>query len=355
MCNGIYIGSTSSFAGKNTLATAFGLYLQSQEINTGYMKALGANPTDIDGIPGDEDSIFVQNMLGLNHPSELVTPVLVTQDFKFDTFNGVSRTPELEKIKKSFAKLKQSHQTMIVAGCSAMHYAKHFGLDGFVIAKELDLKVILMDRFAQGINYDLIIAYGERIGDRLLGVVLNDVPSAYMDEVVNLSTPYLEKHNIPVLGVIPSDKTLSSISAEELAPKLAGKLISTSNKPSKLMDHFLIGTMQVENFTNYFRKNPNVAVIVGGDRADVQLVAIERECPCLILTGNIYPNEIIRSRAATLGVPIIMVRQDTYSVALKMENVLAKHKLRNKSKVEHAQKITQDAIDFAAIQKAIGL
>ncbi len=355
MCNGIYIGSTSSFAGKNTLATALGLYLQSTGKSVGYMKPLGAHPTEKDGQQVDADASFVQEILGLNHPNDLVTPVLITQDFNVDTFNGKSREDEMQSIKQAFARLKQEHDTMIVAGCSEMHYAKHFELDGFRIAKELNLKVILIDRFMQKINYDLLMAYGERIGDKLLGVILNDIPSALMEEVNNLSKPYLERNGMPVLGTIPSDKTLSSISAEEIAPKLSGKLISAGNKPGKLLNSFLIGTMQVENFTNYFRKNPNVAVIVGGDRADVQLVAIERECPCLILTGNIYPNEIIRSRAATLGVPIIMVRQDTYKVALRMEQLLAKHKLRNSAKAERAMKLVQKSVNLEAVTQALGL
>ena len=53
-----------------------------------------------------------------------------------------------------------------------------------------------------------------------------------------------------------------------------------------MVENFLIGTMQVENFLTHFKKHRNSAVIVGGDRSDVQLVALEGDCPCLILTGT---------------------------------------------------------------------
>ena len=82
-----------------------------------------------------------------------------------------------------------------------------------------------------------------------------------------------------------------------------------------MVENFLIGTMQVENFMTHFRKHKNSAVIVGGDRSDVQLVALEGNCPCLVLTGNLYPNDIILTRSEVLSIPIVVVRDDTFTVA----------------------------------------
>ena len=113
--------------------------------------------------------------------------------------------------------------------------------------------------------------------------------------------------------------------------------------------------MQVENFMTYFRRNPNSAVIVGGDRADVQLVAIEGNCPCLVLTGNLYPNDIILSRADTLNVPIVMVRQDTYTVAKKMEALLSRHKMRDVMKIRQGAQLISSNLDFAAIREGLGV
>jgi BioD-like phosphotransacetylase family protein len=189
----------------------------------------------------------------------------------------------------------------------------------------------------------------------LLGVVLNDIPPAFMEEVEGLIAPFLNSRGIPVLGIIPRDPLMGAIKVADLAERLGGKIISAHTKAERVVENFLIGTMQVENFMTHFRRSKNSAVIVGGDRSDVQLVALEGDCPCLVLTGNLYPNDIILTRSEVLETPIIMVREDTYSVAKKMENILTSHKLRDMIKVNHGAQLVTANVDFSLLKKRIGM
>jgi len=94
---------------------------------------------------------------------------------------------------------------------------------------------------------------------------------------------------------------------------------------------------------------------VGGDRSDVQLVALEGDSPCLVLTGNLYPNDIILTRSEVLEIPIIVVRDDTFSVAKKMEAILQRHKLRDIIKIKQGAQLVSSNIDFERIKKGLGL
>ena len=354
MSQGLYIGATKPFSGKNMLAVGIGLRLQKEGLTPGYMKPVGALPTEKNSILGDEDAFFVQDILALDHPADMVTPILVTQDFKMRAFSD-QPAGDLGLIKSAYASLQAEHDVMLVGGSGHMHSGKYFGMDGFRLAHELDLKVIVIDRLSPTVNYDLLMAYKERLGERLIGVVLNDVPPSFTSEVNSLILPFLEKNGIPVLGVIPHDPLMSSIRAKDLAESLGGRLITAQSKATGMVESFLIGTMQVENFMTYFRRHQNAAVIVGGDRADVQLVAIEGDCPCLVLTGNLFPNDIILSRAETLNVPIIMVRDDTYSVALKMEQILNRHKLRDIIKVRQTAELINSTLNFNLLRQGLGM
>lgn len=146
------------------------------------------------------------------------------------------------------------------------------------------------------------------------------------------NAPIEQKKGIDVLGVIPKDPVLYSIPIKELAARLKGNIISGQTKKDELVIDFIIGTMQVENFMFHYQKKKNPAVIVGGDRSDLQLVALEGRCKCLILTGNIYPNDIILNRAKDLNIPILVVKEDTYTVAKKMDSILQTIKLRDQQK-----------------------
>lgn len=354
MAQGLYIGATRGYAGKNMLTVGLGLRMQREGLNIGYMKPMGTMPVDKDGTPGDEDALFVQDVLGLEQPAELVSPVLETQDFKMRAFAGEGKD-HMPEVAAAYAKLSESRDLMLVCGASHTLTGKYCGLDGIRMVRELGLKALIVDRLITEVSYDDLLGIKEQLGDQLAGVVLNDIPFSFMAEIESVIKPHLERNGIPLLGIIPHDPLMGSIRAHELAEGLGGRLVAAQGRADGMVENFLIGTMQVENFMTYFRRNPNAAVIVGGDRADVQLVAIEGNCPCLVLTGNLFPNDIILSRADTLNVPIIMVRQDTYTVAKKMEHLLSRHKMRDVMKIRQGAQLVSDNLDFTAVRQALGL
>ncbi|SHN51233.1 phosphotransacetylase family protein [Desulfovibrio litoralis] len=354
MVPGLFIGATSGYAGKNTMLMGIGLRLMRENINLGYMKPVGLNLVKHNGQQGDEDAVFVQEVLGLSENPEDVTPIVVTQDFKVQAFqSGVE--DQLPKIKKSYEKLAQNKELMLLGGSGNMFTARYCNLDAMRLVKEMGWKVLVVERFSNALKYDLLTVYKDMLKDQMLGVILNDIPNIFMSEVEGLIKPYLERSGIPVLGIVPKDQLMSSISVSDLTESLSARVISAQERCSTMIENFLIGSMQVENFMAYLRRHKKAAVIVGGDRADIQLVALESGCPCLVLTGNIYPNDIILSRADALGIPILLVREDTYSVANKMEQVLFRHKLRDPIKVRQGAQLVAGSLNFIAIKEALGL
>ncbi len=352
---GLYIGSTSGFAGKNLLAMSIALKFQHEGYKVGYMKPVGTLPSQTERTIGDEDALFVQEILGLRDDLELVTPVLLTHDLQMKLFS--EGCPDLMgKVKKAYDSLSQDKDLMLICGSgSYLHAGKYCNLSGIDVSQTLGAQVLLLDRFFKEFYYDYLISAKEVLGQDLIGVVFNSVPESRLQMVEQMLIPMLARRDIKVLGAIPQDTLLNAIRIADLANRLGGKIISVPVNPNMVVENFLIGTMQVENFMTHFRKKKNAAVIVGGDRSDLQLVALEGKCPCLILTGNLYPNDIILTRSEVLEVPIIVVREDTYTVAKKMENILESIKLRDKVKVDHGAKLLKSILDWQSIKQGLGL
>ncbi|EPR43873.1 DRTGG domain protein [Desulfovibrio sp. X2] len=351
---GLYVGATAGYSGKNMIALGIGLWLQKQNLKVGYLKPVGAMPVEKNGKLGDEDAFFMQQVLGLDQDPSLVTPVLVTQDFKVKAFSGQCHDL-MADVRDSYEKLSAGKDLTLVAGSGSMYSGRYCNVDGVSVVKNLGIKAIVIDRFEKELKYDYLAVMREQLGDQLLGVVLNDVPATYMDELRSMLIPFLEGAGVKVLGVIPRDPLLGAIKVTDLAERLGGKIISAHGKADRVVENFLIGTMQVENFLTHFKKHRNSAVIVGGDRSDVQLVALEGDCPCLILTGNLYPNEIILTRSEVLEIPIIIVREDTFSVAKKMETLLSRHKFRDAVKIKQGAEIVAANVDLAYIRQQLGV
>lgn len=351
---GIYVGATSGYSGKNMIAMGIGLKLQKEGYRVGYMKPVGALPQEKNGVLGDADAFFVQDILGLAENPALVTPVVVDQDFKMKAFTGKC-DDLMPRIKTAYEELGKDKDVMIVAGSGSMYSGKYCGLDGVSVVKALGIKAIVIDRFVKELNYDYLLSMKERLDDQLLGVLLNDIPPSFKEELDTLLHPFLESKGIKVLGKIPSDPLMGAIKVADLADRLGGRIITAQDKSERVVENFLIGTMQVENFMTHFRKSKKSAIIVGGDRSDVQLVALEGQCQCLVLTGNLYPNDIIMTRAEVLEVPIVVVRDDTFTVAKKMEAILSRHKLRDVIKIQHGSQLVSSIIDFPFMKDALGI
>ncbi len=360
---GLYIGSTSGYSGKNTVTVGLGLALKQAGLSIGYMKPVGAMPVETGQGLADEDALFVREALGLSgdpaHTPEAMTPVVVTHDFKREAFEntlpGMMDGGLMAKVKGAYDGLSAGRDVTLVAGSGGMYSGKYSGLDAVSMVAALGLKALVIDRFEKELNYDLLLMLREQMGDGLAGVVLNDVPPAFLDEVENHLAPFLESRGVPVLGILPRDPLMGSITVGDLALRLGGKVISAHHRTDRVVSQFLIGTMQVENFMLHFRKKKNAAVIVGGDRADVQLVALEGDCPCLVLTGNLYPNDVILTRSEVLETSIIIVREDTFTVAKKMENLLIRHKMRDAVKVRQGAELVARHLKLDALRQTLGL
>lgn len=352
---GIYIGSTDAFAGKNIVLMALGLEMQRRGLRVGYMKPVGSIPKRVDDLFGDEDAMVIQELLGLETPPDILTPVIIPHNLRATTLSD--DTDALAAIQSAYATISKDKDVMLVGGCGSIQYTgTHKGVDGITLSKTLGLKTLLIDRYRRNtLNYDAVLNIHNTLGDDLLGVLFNDVPEDFTRDADEILIPFLQKNEVDVFGSVPRDPMLNAIKASELAWRLKGKIISGNSQSQRIIQNFLIGTMQVENFMTYFRQSTNLATIVGGDRTDLQLVAMEGGCPCLIVTGNITPNELVRARSEQLGVPVIQVSDDTYSVAKKMELILNSQKLRELVKIKRGAELVDHAFDYDMLCEKLSL
>jgi hypothetical protein len=195
----------------------------------------------------------------------------------------------------------------------------------------------------------------ERLRETLAGVVLNAVPRQQMPFVQELVTPALEERGVPVLAVLPHERLLQSASVGELAEFLSGTVLCCEDRMDELVEHLMVGAMSVDSALAYFRRKPNKAVITGGDRPDIQLAALETSTKCLILTGNLRPSPIILGRAQEVGIPMILVRQDTLSAVEVIERFFGKTRFHLEKKVERFDEMLEDRFDFERLYPMLGL
>ena len=108
--------------------------------------------------------------------------------------------------------------------------------------------------------------------------------------------------------------------------------------------------MQAENFLSRFRRRQDAAVLCGGDRIDVQLLALEAGCAALLLTGDIVPDELVLAKAADRDIALLLLRQDTFAAAGAVRTVMDALTHAVECYVTLAANEATDAVAIRAIQ-----
>jgi BioD-like phosphotransacetylase family protein len=202
---------------------------------------------------------------------------------------------------------------------------------------------------------DDALAAKSRLGDSLVGIIINRVPTIAQEFVDNLVKPYLEDQGIPVLGTLPEVRGLAAITVEELIEILDAEVLTDHYDPQSLVENLTVGAMTAEAALRRFRKQTNKAVITGGDRTDIQLAALETSTSCLILTGNLRPSPLIVKQAEEFGVAVLLVRPNTMEAIELIEENFGKTRLGQPTKLAQFQELLKDNLDLDRLYQAMDI
>jgi uncharacterized protein len=330
----LLIGSIAAHSGKSAAVLGLGPQVVDRGIALAYGKPFSLNLDAAAQSEIDSDVQFIVSALGLTPPQ--IIPSLLT-------VNGADIQKQLQSghsapaIAASFS--STDHDLVLLEGPSTLAEGRLFGCSLLQQAQQLDATVLLMAHCHSLAVVDELLLAKMHLGDRLGGVILNDVPEKLAPEVVECVVPFLEQHNIPVFGQIPSHPLLRSISVREMVQQLNAEVLCCGDRLNLMVEQLSIGAMNVNSALRYFNRAHNMAVVTGGDRTDIQLAALESSTNCLILTGHFSPNAIVINRAEDLEVPVLSVDLDTLTTVEIVDKAFSEARFSETIKVECIQQL----------------
>ena len=353
----LYVTSLHTFSGKTALCLGLGRRLQTDGYRVGYLKPLSTRPWQIGGRVADEDADFVRRTLNLAEDLRDLVGVVLTQKLLLQALSGEAPADLLAQVEAAFERVSAGKDVVLLEGGASLREGFSVGLGTPVVAEALDVRALAVTPFYDRMSLldDCLVAK-LRLGERLLGVMVNKVPDEEMEFVVNVAHSYLERRDIPLLCALPMRQQLQAISVGELADVLKGEFLTLPGKKDELIEHLVVGAMSVEQALPRIRRIPGTkAVITGGDRADMQLVALETAVHCLVLTGHLRPVPEVLRRAEELGVPVLLVRGNTMETVETIERVFGKTRLGQAAKLEQFEALLAEHFDFERLYGGMGL
>lgn len=350
----IVVTSTKPYMGKSGIAVALASVLADRGMDVGYFKPYGTMPVMNDGLTTDEDALYVNRTLP--RPSEVadVCPVVRTQGLIERVLSGAS-VDEIPRVMDAWARCSKGRDVMIIEGPTEPVQGACVGLSLTDVVGLFDSKILLIDRPRPTDLPEDALAVSRLLGADLAGLVLNGIHESRLPVARERTLPFLESRGIPTLGAIPFDPALGSVTVREIVEALDAIVITAEDRLGDTVEAFMVGAMGQEKALRFFRRKANKAVITGGDRADVQLAALETSTRAIVLTGNLPPDPFVATRADELGVPMLMVDTDTLTAVERMEALLGRVHLHDPVKAARIRAMLERECDLERLFSAIGL
>ena len=351
----LYVTSTETFSGKSALCVGIARRLQRDGYSIGYMKPVSTGSRLAAGLV-DEDAEFVKQTFELPDALQDMVPIGIGPRTVEAILTGESQTDFAAVLSAAYQRVAEGRDIVVLEGGANLREGYLVGLPTIEVARMLGASALVVVKYNDDLQIlDDALTARNRLGDMLAGVVLNGIPRQRMPFVQETVKPGLEARGVPVLAVLPQERLLLSVSVGDLREFLSGRVLCCQDKMDELVEHLMVGAMSVDSALSYFRRKPNKAVITGGDRPDIQLAALETSTKCVILTGNLQPSPIILGRAEEVGVPMILVRQDTLTAVEVIERFFGKTRFHLEQKVRRFEEMLEDRFDFERLYQALEL
>ena len=341
----LYITSDLPSAGKTALASALAAHFSQAGKGVGYFKPFSTAPEE------DADVDFIcRNVLSGGEdgaqPVPQVEPVGLGEadPLPAETATGVEQ---------SLKKLASANELVLVEAPSIFTPEGNRSPITTALVDLLSPGVVLIVRYRPGLDVEQVAQACEPFGKRLLGVMINLVSLYRVREIQLNLAPAIESRGIKWLGAVPEDRLMLSITVEQIAHHLEGQWVVGQDKAGELVENILIGGNIMDRGDTYFGRLENKAVVVRGDRPDIQLAALATPTTCLVLTGGHQPIQYVYYRAQEQGVPLLVVESDTISTAHALDTVVERASFHHPAKHERFQELTSEHLDIEAIQSGV--
>jgi BioD-like phosphotransacetylase family protein len=329
----LYITSPYAGAGKTVVCAGLGRHLKNDGKKVGFFKPIIAEIKSPQAI--DSDTQFMKQVLALKEPIGSLCPVI----------GGKGKLAS--KIKQAYAKVAKGKDIVIVEGVWRQRPGGKPAEASREVVAALDAKVIIIEPYSEKLSAAMLNY--QDFGEYLLGLVVNKAPASRAKHISK------QLSGIDILGVLPEDRALLSLTVGELAEHIGGEILNNADRASEPVESFMLGALTLDSGLDYFGRKDNKTAVVRGDRPDMQLAALETSTRCLVLSGGVSPSHTVLRKAEGKGVPLILVKGDTNSTVNSIELALGKGKFNQEKKLSRLDEIMERHFNFKALYKGLGL
>ena len=356
----LYVAATSQHVGKTTSTLGLVSAFRNMGINVGYSKPVGQRYVFQNGLQVDKDVVLFSDLLGFESDPSVHSPVILGPGATSDFLDNPSRFHFESDILKAAHELDRRHELVIYEGTGHPGVGSVVGMSNADVAKLTGSGVIMVAEGGIGNTIDMMSMCMEkfyRLDVPIIGVILNKVLVDKREKVEHYVQKWLDQLDIPLLGSMPFDKTMSFPLLRTIVESVKGTVDYNADRLNNMVEGTIAGSMiSTEELKG---KNRNMLLCVGATRLSLAIentLAVMKaynwtEPPFsgIIATGHGDYSKSTLEFIEKYKIPLIRTMLETYGAVVKIARIEVKINLETPWKVSRAVEMIEQNIKLEAI------
>jgi dethiobiotin synthetase len=365
MTKRLYIAATNQHVGKTTCTLGLVEAFIERGNRVGYCKPVGQEAVDFENIHVDKDALLFATMMHFPLIAHVHSPVILGPGATKEYLDNPQSHSYKENIRTASHEIEKDNEIVIYEGTGHPGVGSVVDLSNADVAKMLGAPVILVVEGGIGYTIDrlkLCLALFQQQDVPIAGVIINKVHPEKREKVRHYVGMKLNEWNIPLLGVLPYDRTLLYPLLDTIRNSIQGRVLLHTKGLSNLVETVVAASLLAKYD---FKDQQGVLLVVSKNRLNeslqrIRLLVEENQINHQPLTGVIITgdgrleekldefNEI--DFVTKYQIPMISTPLDTYGTAVQINRMEVKINTQTMGKARRAVELVRDNVDLEKIK-----
>ena len=355
----IYVAASSQHVGKTTSTLGLVSSLLLKGINVGYCKPVGQKFLNLNNLFIDKDTLLFADLIHFDINPEYHSPVILPSKTVRKLIMDPKRPEYEQRILRARDYLNEVHDVTIFEGTGHPGVGSVAGLSNARVAKMLDAAVIMILEGGIGSTIDMFHMCTALFREEevpILGIIINKVKPDKLPMVQKYLSTWLERRNIPLLGLLPYDEVLAYPLMSTIATTLKANVLMNEDKMDNRVEKMLAGSLvdlkELKQFQNLLLIASNRTLA----RAIQKIQSFSKRrnstaCPLagVIITGDEEIDQASLDYLKENELPVLVSSYDTYGAVLKISRIEVKINRHTPWKISRAIEMIKANVDLDSI------
>jgi dethiobiotin synthetase len=365
----IYVAATSQHVGKTTSTLGLTAAIQQAGVNVGYSKPVGQKFVDLGDLQVDKDALLFSKVMGFELDAAMHSPVILGAGATSAYLDNPDEFNYRERIYQAAETLTEKHDVVVYEGTGHPGVGSVVELSNAEVAKIVGAGVIMVVEGGIGSTIDELNRSAALFREKevpIIGVIVNKVLPDKMDKVKDYVGRWLKTHKLPLLGVLPFDKSLSNPIMETINRAVNGYVIANYDQMDNMVEEFVAGSL-IDSDETEFTGDANLLLVVSMKRLPKAVKKVKEfvekrgleHSPLsgIIITGDgrhefsIDQDPVCGDYIRQNKIPVVSTALDTLGSMVKINRIEVKINTRTPWKAQRAIDLIKNNVDMDLLLK----